>query len=158
MGVSKWDVLNEEQRYFYIGIEKDYEKFIVNNIEDICDGLNLPKIETIKQQPRYNLEMFSIRPDIIVYHVDGTYSVFEIKCSRNKYPSEGAYNQAQAIGQLLLYKSVLKEINGASPRMFLVDQKIYTRTVCVFSEMQLPITLIEVQGNRVFIPYMNHKE
>jgi hypothetical protein len=171
MALSKWpevkekliqveaiDLLEEEQRYFYIGQEKQYEQYIADNLNDICEGFGIPKVKKIIRQARYDFPNFSIKPDIIVIHEDDTYSVFEIKCTNPKYPCTSVTEQTRAIGQLLLYKSTLKEIYGASPRMFLVDTKIHKRTVLVFSEMELPITLIEVQNDRVFIPYMNHKE
>ena len=148
--------LQEEQKRFFIGQEKEFEEYVLKNLDDICRGLSLPPALRVIQQLRKDLPTFLIRPDVFVVHADMTTSVFEIKCSNAKYPSTGVSEQCKSIGQLLLYKSVLTELNGASPRIFLVDQKIYFRTVCVFSEMQLPITLIEIQDDVVFVPYMHH--
>ena len=150
-------MVNEKQKYFFIGKEKEYEEYLVDGMSDICEGLGLPPISDIKTQQRFNLDTFSIKPDIMVFHSDGTLSVFEVKCSNSRYPSTGVSSQTQAIGQILLYKSVLEELIKGKLRMFLVDQKIYSRTICVFSQMKLPITLIEVQNDRVFVPYQGEK-
>lgn len=148
------EIIDEPQRYFFIGKEKQYEEYIQENLKDICDGLGLPKIVEVKSQQRFNTGTFSIKPDLMAFHIDGTLSVFEIKCCNDKYPSTSVGEQTRAIGQMLLYKSVLEEIRGDKIRVFLVDQKIHKRTVCVFADMKLPVTLVEVQNDRVFIPYM----
>lgn len=162
MAKSKWpdvkEIISEEQRFFFIGKEKEYEQYIADNLAEICEGIGLPEIKEIKRQPRSNVGSFSIKPDILVVHIDDTASIFEIKCVDSKYPSSAVSEQCRAIGQMLLYKNVYKEMNGASPRMFLVDQKIHKRTMCVFADLKLPITLIEVQGGRVFIPYKHHED
>lgn len=151
-------MLYSPQTSFFDGKEKEYEEYIAECLDDICENMGLPPIKKVIRQKRYNFETFSIKPDIIAIHEDMTYSVFEIKCVNAKYPGTAPSEQCRAIGQLLLYKSVLKEKhNGASPRMFLVDQKIAPRTVCVFSDMKLPITLLEVGKDYVFIPYMMHE-
>lgn len=153
--LKKEDVFKElkkEQKYIFVGKEKEYEENFVENIFEICDLLELPKIKKIERQKRYNISNFSIIIDIIVFHVDDTYSIFEIKCN-NKYPSSQAVSQTNAIGQLLLYSSCLTEIYGAEPRLFLVDQKINFRTMCCFSQYKLPITLLEFQNDRLFVPY-----
>lgn len=144
--------LKKEQKYFFIGKEKDYEENFVENLFEICEVLKLPKIKKIERQKRYNIANFSIIIDVIVFHVDDTYSIFEVKCN-NKYPSSQATSQTNAIGQLLLYSSCLTEIYGAEPRLFLVDQKINIRTMCAFSQYKLPITLLEFQKDKLFVPY-----
>ena len=78
--------------------------------------------------------------------------MFEIKKTNNKYPATGTYNQLSAVGQLYLYKAILSR-NGAKVRLALVDNKIHKRTAYAFIKEKLPITLVEVQGDRAFIPY-----
>lgn len=150
-------LVNEKQRYFFIGKEKEYEAYLVNEMLDICEGLKLPPISDIKTQQRFDIGTFSIKPDIMVFHNNGTLSVFEVKCGNSRYPSAGVSSQTQAIGQILLYKNVLEELRKDKVRMFLVDQKIYSRTICVFAQMKLPITLVEIQNGRVFVPYQGTK-
>ena len=144
--------LKKPQKYYFIGKEKDYEQNFVENLKQVCKALDLPKIKSIERQKRYNISNFSIIVDVIVFHIDNTYSIFELKCD-NKYPSSRAVAQTSAIGQLLLYSSCLTEIYGAVPRLFLVDQKINIRTMCTFSQYKLPITLLEFQNDRLFVPY-----
>jgi hypothetical protein len=150
------ELLAEPQRYFYIGKEKQYEEYIKESIPEICHNLGLPEVIQVASQQTFDTGTFIIRPDLIAFHSDGSLSVFEVKCNNGKYPSSGVGEQARAIGQLLLYKNVLEEIRGDTIRVFLVDQKIYKRTVCVFAQIRLPVTLVEVQNDRVFIPYKQY--
>ena len=113
-------------------------------------GLSKPK--KIERQKRMNLVNFSLVMDVFVTHEDNTLSIFEIKCN-NRYPSTQTVSQTNAIGQLLLYSSCVTEKYGVIPRLFLVDQKINLRTVCCFTQYKLPITLIEFQKDKLFIPY-----
>ena len=39
-------------------------------------------------------------------------------------------------------------------RLALIDNKIYYRTFCAFLGYKLPITLIDFQKDRLFIPYL----
>lgn len=152
------EILNEKSYKIFDGKEKEFEEYVSENLNEICAGIGLPSIKKIMRQKRFDLDSFAIIPDIIAIHEDNTYSVFEIKCVNMKYPSTSANEQCRAIGQILLYKSALTEIyGGISPRMFLVDQKISSKAVCVFSEMKLPITLMEINNDRVFIPYSWHE-
>lgn len=157
MAKTTQELLNEPQRYFFIGKEKEFEDYVVENLNDLCDGLGLPKVKKVKRQKRYTMDTYSIKPDLIVIHDDDTYSVFELKCTNEKHPSTSVAAQTAAIGQLLLYRSTLNEKYKVTPRMFLVDTKIHPRTVCVFSDLKLPITLIEIQNGRVFVPYARHE-
>jgi hypothetical protein len=149
------EIVEEKPKYIFDGKEKQYEEYIKENLQDICDKLDLPKIVQIEQQRRIDIDNFSVKPDLITIHEDGTISIFEIKCCNYKHPSTGTASQAQAIGQLLLYKNIFEEIRQEKVRVFLVDQKIFKRTLLIFSDLKLPITLMEVQYNRVFIPYRN---
>lgn len=153
--VNILDTLNEKQEYLFQGNEKKYESYILENIKEICDILKLPNIKEIKRQQRFNLDGFSIIPDIVIYHQDRTVSIFEVKCSNPKYPSNITTEQTRAIGQMLLYKNVLEEILKTQIRVYLIDQKIHKRTFFIFGNHKLPITLIEIQNDRIFIPYDN---
>ncbi len=147
------ETLDSAQEYIFEGNEKEYEEYVFENLNEICGYLDLPKIREIKRQQRFNPRSFSIKPDLIVYHEDETVSVFEIKCSNPKYPASGVTEQTRAIGQLLLYKNVLEEMLNTKVRVHLIDQKIHKRTFFVFAGMKLPISLIEIQNDRLFIPY-----
>ena len=146
-------ILKEPLRYEYIGSEKDFEGMIYDNIREICAGLGLPEIIAVERQKSVKLDDIQIRMDIIVRHTDDTITIFEVKKVNSKNPQCAHYAQVNAIGQLLLYKFVVGMSTGCDVRLVLVDNKIYFRTRCVFAEEKLPITLMEVQRNRVFIPY-----
>lgn len=140
-----------------VGNEKNLEDNIVENIEEICEGLHLPLIEAIGRQKMINTGEFFVKPDIMVRHIDGTMTVFEVKKDNAKYPSTGTSNQMNAVGQLLLYKNVLESIIGGLVRAALIDNKIHYRTYCAFIGNRLPITLIDFQKDRVFVPYNGWK-
>lgn len=145
-----------QQDYYYKepGKEKDFEDKIAECICDLCYGLGLPPVKKLLRQKEYRIDNFKIRPDLIVHHSDNSITVFEIKKANEKYPSVGTSNQMNAVGQLLLYKNVLSTLNkGKKIRVALVDNKIYKRTFFAFAQVKLPITLIEVQKDRVFVPY-----
>ena len=140
-------------QYLFIGKEKEFEDYIFENIEEICEGLGLPEITIKDRQRMIHCGDFQIKPDILVRHIDGTMTVFEVKKANEKYPCVAPTNQMQAIGQLLLYRNVIETIIDAPVRLALIDNKIYYRTLCAFVGNNLPITLIELQNDRIFVPY-----
>lgn len=153
-------VLSELQkpiRFEFIGSEKDFEEIIVENMGDLCRGLGLPGIRYISTQKRLNAGGFSIKPDIIVRHVDSSVTIFEVKKASSKYPGLAPTNQMKAVGQLLLYGNVISSFTKVPVRLALIDNKIYYRTYCAFVGNKLPITLIDVQLDRVFVPYYGWK-
>lgn len=145
-------IINEKQRFFYIGDEKKFESFIVENIKEIVLGLGLSPIKIIESQKLINIGDFHIKPDIILSHEDDSITIVEVKKTNNKHPATGTSNQIRGIGQCLLYKSIIAEMTNRYVRVILIDEKIYSRTLMVFSDNDLPISLIEVQDNRVFCP------
>ena len=140
-------------RHEFIGNEHDFEDYICDNIYEICSVMDLPPIVAVNRQRMIAAGGFFIKPDILVRHTDGTMTVFEVKKANEKYPAAGPMNQMNAVGQLLLYGNVLREIINDSVRLALIDNKIYFRTFSAFVGNNLPITLIEYQNDRIFIPY-----
>ena len=147
-------MLREPLRYEFIGKETDFEENIFENLSEIIKNLGLPDIQTAERQKTIALSDIQIRMDIVVRHVDDTITIFEVKKVNSKNPQSGPYLQMGAIGQLLLYKTVVKAFTGCEVRLVLIDNKIFYRTRCAFREEELPITLIEIQGNRMFVPYI----
>ena len=147
-------MLREPLRYEFIGKETDFEENIFENLSEIIKNLGLPDIQTAERQKTIALSDIQIRMDIVVRHVDDTITIFEVKKVNSKNPQSGPYLQMGAIGQLLLYKTVVKAFTGCEVRLVLIDNKIFYRTRCAFLEEELPITLIEIQGNRMFVPYI----
>lgn len=150
-GVEK---LKNKQTSFFGGKEKQYQEFIMKNLPDICQGLKLSKIKNIREQEWIKTDGFKIVPDILTFHEDNSISIFEIKCSNGK---TSPFEQMAAIGQILLYRNVINAIhNPEYIRCFVVDQKIHYRTMCAFVDNELPITLLEVNKDKVFIPYSDY--
>lgn len=146
-------LLEEKQRYAFKGKEKDFEKHVIAHIDVILEALGLPKAKMIESQKRLNLCDFSIIPDVWVKHVDDTLTIIEVKCVNHKHPATAATLQTNAIGQVLLYKTMLEAYTGGKVRVCILDQKINYRTYITVSKYCLPITLIEFQKDRIFIPY-----
>lgn len=145
-------------RYMFKGNEKDFEGYIHDNIIEICEGLGLPPVRWIARQKTLIRDGVNIRPDIVVRHTDETMTVFEVKKVNEKAPATGANNQMNAIGQLLLYKTILTRQIGAPVRLVLIDNKIYYKTFFTVTDNRLPITLVELQNDRVFAPYVGWSE
>ncbi|MEK4425883.1 hypothetical protein [Solibacillus sp. FSL K6-1523] len=147
------DLLKEPVRWEFDGSEKEFENNVVMHIEEICQFLNLPKIESVHRQRQIKLDDFQVIFDIVVKHIDSTATIFEVKKANNKHPSTGTFNQMQGVGQLLLYQNVFELVTGGKPRLVLIDNKIYERTIWAFVNNKLPITLVDFQKDRIFIPY-----
>lgn len=137
----------------FIGNESQFESNIIEHLEEICGFLDLPGIKAVHRQRQIRANGFQIIIDIIVRHIDDTVTIFEVKKVNSKNPTTGTYAQVQGIGQLLLYQNMYKAKTNVNPRLVLIDNKIYERTLFAFSGHELPITLVEFQKDRVFIPY-----
>lgn len=149
--------LREPIKHEFIGGEKEFEENVLANIKEICEGLNLPEIKYTKSQQKIVLKNNQIIIDILVTHIDDSASIFEVKKAPKKHPSTGTSSQVNAIGQLLLYRNVFKIQTGITPRLFLIDNKIYERTYWVYLENELPVTLVQLQKDEVFAPYVTRE-
>lgn len=144
--------LREPIQYEFVGNEKDFESHIIVHIEDIINCMGLSKVVRIERQKQFRFPSGQIIVDILVMHEDRTLTVFEVKKPNKNNGWTSPHAQMQAIGQLLLYQNVIEE-TYAKPRLVLIDNKIHERTVMAFANNHLPITLVEFQRNRLFIPY-----
>lgn len=156
MNITVEEAITEMKKPIFswcIGKEKDFEENILDNIDQICKCLGLPQIRVVGTQKMINADGFFIKPDIMVRHIDGTMTIFEVKKVNEKNPATGTSNQLNAVGQLLLYKNVLESIIGETVRVALIDNKIFYRTYYAFLNHKLPITLLELQKDRLFVPY-----
>ena len=149
------ELLKEKPRYIFEGSERDFEKHIIENIDLICESIGLPDIYAIRQQKQIRFEKSLIVMDILIRHIDGSATIFEVKKTNDKNPHTSTREQVSSIGQMLLYKNVFKAKTGVEPRVALLTDKLLYRTMVVFNETELPLTLIEFQRNRLFVPYMN---
>lgn len=150
---SLTELLREPIKWEFSGPEKEFESNVIEHIDEICNFLDLPEIESIYRQRQIRASDFQIIMDIVIRHTDKTATIFEVKKANEKHPHTGTSNQMQAIGQMLLYQNVFESVTGGKPRLVLIDNKIYERTLWAFINNQLPITLVDFQKDRVFIPY-----
>lgn len=114
--------------------------------------MGLTKVIRIERQKQFRFPSGQIIVDILLMHEDKTLTVFEVKKPNKNNGWTSPHAQMQAIGQLLLYQNIIEE-TYAKPRLVLIDNKIHERTVMAFAKNYLPITLIEFQKNKIFIPY-----
>jgi hypothetical protein len=150
-------LINEKLRgpilWEFMGNEKEFEEMVVEHIFELCAMLNLPAPVSLQRQKQLRLSTFQCILDILVKHEDDSVTIFEVKKANNKHPHTGTHNQMQGIGQLLLYQNTYETLFDKKPRLILIDNKIYERTVSAFIGNNLPITLVDFQKDRVFIPY-----
>lgn len=75
------------------------------------------------------------------------------KCAELKKPLEYEYIGNEKAFEDYIFENVLQARINAPVRPALIDNKIYYRTFCAFVGNSLPITLIEFQNDRIFVPY-----
>lgn len=150
------DLLKSERRYVFTGKEKDFEEYVIECLPEIFETIGLSPIRVLKRQHVIQTTDVWVRIDVLVQHEDDSVSVIETKVVNEKNPQTSVHQQTQAIGQLLLYKAMVEVQYGIEPRLFLIDTEIHARTILIFKEYKLPVTLMEIQNDRVFIPYANY--
>lgn len=143
--------LKEKQNYLFDGNEKKFKEFVVENINEIFENANIPKTKKIEIEKVIKLADIRCRIDLFIIHTDNTVSIMETKCTNNKFPSTASFEQCKAIGQILLYGYIFECYYGVKPRLFLIDTKIHFRTFSVINKYKLPIILMEIQNDGVFI-------
>lgn len=147
------ELLRSETQWEFIGTEKEFEENVFENLEEICEGLGLPTVTIKERQRQIRFDGSQIIMDIVARHEDDSATIFEVKKASQKHPSTSSYLQMQGIGQLLLYKNLFKLRTNVTPRLVLIDNKIHRRTTWAFFDNEIPITLVELQKDRVFVPY-----
>lgn len=138
--------------FLFKGNEKEYENHIVEHIHEICEGMKLPPVLIVEQQKQVRFDGNQIIMDIVCRHEDDSLTIFEVKKISDRNPHTSTSEQVRAIGQVLLYKNILSALNF-NVRVCVIAEKIHKRTLLCFLDFDLPITLIEFQKNKVFIPY-----
>lgn len=116
--------LQEPVQYECIGNEDMLEENVIDNLDQICEGLDISEPMEVYRQKEIFADGFKIRPDIIIRHKDETRTIIEVKKFNNKHPSTGTANQMSAVGQLLLYGNVFYAKAGVDARLVLLDNKI----------------------------------
>ena len=144
------DEMNGMDNIYFKGREKDFENYIIENTKDICAQAGLPPVSKIEQQKVIQLPNFKIIIDIFIIHKDNTGTIFEVKKTNLKYNQHSPNEQLKSIGQLMLYRNVVSE-RFNTPRVYLVSDRIFKRTFCVFKDAKLPINLMQIQNDKVVI-------
>lgn len=147
------DLLKSDTEWLFDGCEKEFEENVFDHLEEICEGLELPRVTIKERQRQVRFDGNQIIMDIIARHEDDSATIFEVKKASRKHPATSTHLQMQAIGQLLLYRNIFKVKTNVTPRLILIDNKIHRRTMWAFADSDLPITLVELQKDRVFVPY-----
>lgn len=147
------DELKSKVVFEHTGREKEFENNVCENMEQIIAALELPAIKLIDRQRQLRFEGGQVILDIAVRHVDDSATIFEVKKYNNKNPHTSTSNQLNAVGQMFLYRTVFTERTGVTPRIVLIDNKIHERTYKAFKDNRLPFTLMELQKDRLFVPY-----
>jgi len=143
--------IKKQHRYLFKGDEKRFEKYIYNDLSDICNNLGYADIKKAEMQHVIKTANYKIIPDIMIWHKDGTGTIFEVKVTNSNNPQTSPNEQIKSIGQLLLYRSVIKEKYGEFPRVFLITDQLFEKTFHIFADNDLPVGLIEIQNDRVFV-------
>lgn len=145
--------LSEPIHWEFMGNEKEFEENVFENLDQIVEGLGLPPITVKDRQVQIRFNGYQIIMDIVVRHKDGSATIFEVKKANEKHPMTSTSLQMNAVGQLLLYRSIFKARTNVDPRLILIDNKIHKRTYYAFLESKLPITLMELQKDIVFVSH-----
>jgi len=155
IGVDGIDVaprLNDSLMPFDRG-ECKYESMVVSKINVLCEMLGFPPVLKVYRQRLFKTVGMQIKPDILVKLTTDDFVLFECKAVNGKHPSTGPTLQAQAIGQILLYKNILPNLLHAKIFCFLISNKIYRRTMLIFQDNNINVGLVEFrQDGRVIVP------
>lgn len=133
-----------ETRYNFTGNELDIQKHIVENIKDICENCFFGDVDYCIENRKIQGKLKSgIIFDILVYHKNKTATLIEVK----KYTSD--MNLLSAIGQLLYYAEILKITLDNYPRLIIASNFIPNSLRATIKANNLPIRLLEVDGDKV---------
>lgn len=142
--------LKKPREYSFNGNEKEFQNLFIEYLDELIMKLDLPKVKEFKLQHKLRGIGCHGFPDVTVLHEDNTLSIFELKRTR---PIHSRMEQVSAIGQALFYQLLAESEVGGNIRTFLVDYRIEPETYLVCIANKLRITLIEINGNRVLVPY-----
>lgn len=123
--------------------EKEYETFILENIDIISENCKWGDIKNIERQYRIPLKNGYIVADIMIWHKDGSGTCIEIKTGRNNRNDD-----LTAIGQLLFYGLITEHSLVNMPRLVLATTKIKSELWDVSKRFGLPIDFLEVTDDK----------
>jgi len=112
------DVQDSVQREF-VGKSRTKEVYterlltlaIVARVSQVLEALGLPEAKSVREGESFKN---GFRPDILIAHVDGTYSICEVKTNRGR-PQSRHWSIHNGVGQLLYYFEVFTDEERVDP-------------------------------------------
>ncbi|OUS72990.1 hypothetical protein B1748_23565 [Paenibacillus sp. MY03] len=147
-------LLQDEIKWDFIGNESEFESHILEHIDDLLDGMSLPPKRVVLRQKQFRFDNTQIIIDLLVQHTDRSITIFEVKKKSDRNPHTSPSLQVGAIGQLMLYKTIVGGIYDPNVRLVLIDNKIHFRTYLTIKTNNLPIALVEFQKDFVLVSHI----
>lgn len=127
----------------YIGAEKDFEQYVVENIDELAFYCGWGDVARVKTQFILPYKNGKPRCDVMVWHKDGTGTIIECKIGgRNGW-------MLAAIGQCLFYREMCHFKLKEYPRIVLASNDISAEVYSVISSYKLPINLMQIDAGKV---------
>jgi len=123
--------------------EKDYETFIIENIDLISESCRWGDIVKIERQYVIPIDNGRIIADIMIWHKDGTGTCIEVKTGENN-----RNDYLTGISQLLFYGLITEHSLKNMPRLVLASPKIKNIAWDVVKKFNLPVNFLEVTENK----------
>ena len=127
----------------FIGTEKDIESHIVDNIEDISAGCGWGVVKSLKTQFTIRSKSTFYRPDVMIWHSDGSGTVIEVKSTISNRQS-----LLSSVSQVLQYGTIIEKKLGAMPRLVIAANEISDDVYDCIKAYKLPINMLMVDGDR----------
>lgn len=147
-------LLQDEVKWEFIGNESEFEAHILDHIDELLEGMSLPPKRVVLRQKLFRFDNTQIKIDLLIQHTDDNITIFEVKKKNEKNPQTSPSLQVGAIGQLLLYKTIVGGIYDPNVRLVLIDNKIHFRTYLTIKSNDLPIALVEFQKDYVMVSHI----
>jgi hypothetical protein len=150
-------MLQEELKWEFVGNESEFETHILEHIDDFLEGMGLPPKRVVLRQKKFRFDNTQIIIDLLVQHTDRSITIFEVKKKNERNPQTSPSLQVGAIGQLMLYKTIVGSVYDPNVRLVLIDNKIHFRTYLTIKTNDLPIALVEFQKDFVLVSHIPEK-
>jgi|APGre2960657404_1045060.scaffolds.fasta_scaffold27819_4 hypothetical protein len=132
-----------ETNFNFIGLEKDIEAHILENILDISTNCMWGDIKRVERQYILPISNGKIIADIAIWHTDGTGTFIEVKKTNSN-----RNNIISAISQVLFYGMIAKKCLGFTPRLVIASNEIMTEIYDIKKEYDLPINILVIDGDK----------
>jgi hypothetical protein len=127
----------------FVGTEKDIEAHIVDNIEDISLRCGWGGVKKFKAQLTIRGKSTHYRPDLMIWHPDGSGTVIEVKST-----TKSKQLLLSSVSQILQYGLIIEKTLGAMPRLVIAANEISEDVYDCIKAYRLPINMLMVDGDR----------